>query len=203
MSDELPPERSKASRYPLLSGLLLLSIPGSGSISYLIFGNYAGLNAIALLIVPFAVFCWIFTTIRAIHLAGVRFWFIPSTYVTLIGGIIAIVLCAIMLVVSHESAREEHDVRDATLYVAPAILYSGCVMWSYWYNWRRTNSAILAISITILQILSAAFLIGIFNLWLDGRNTKRYAREHGLGYNRLQDAFSSANRLSARVTNPI
>jgi hypothetical protein len=41
--------------------------------------------------------------------------------------------------------------------------------------------AILAVSLTILRSLSAIFLIGIRNLWLDGRNTKRYAREQGLG----------------------
>ena len=182
MNDDVPPELStETSRYPLLSGLLLLSIPVSCLISYLIVGDYSWLNAIALLLVPFIVFCWIFTTIRAIHLAGVWYWFIPSTYVTLIGGIIAVVLCAIMLVMSHESARQGHDVRDAPLYVAAAILYGGCVVWSYFHNWRRTNSALLAISLTILQILSAVLVLGIFNLWLDGRNTKRYAREHGLG----------------------
>jgi hypothetical protein len=41
--------------------------------------------------------------------------------------------------------------------------------------------AILAVSLTILRSLSAIFLIGIRNLWLDCRNTKRYAREQGLG----------------------
>ena len=65
--------------------------------------------------------------------------------------------------------------------IAAAILYGGCMMWSYFYNWRRTNSAILAVSLTILQTLSAIFVIGWINLWLDRRNTKRYEREHGLG----------------------
>ena len=147
MDDDAPPELSATGPYPLSSGLLLLSIPVSCLVSYPIFGNYAWLDAIALLTVPLATVCWIFTRIRAIHLIGVRFWFIPSTYVTLIGGIVAIVLCAIMLAVSYESARH-----------AAAILYSGCVVWSYFYNWRRTNSAILAISLTILQILSAVFV---------------------------------------------
>ena len=179
MSGELPPDLSKASHYPLLSGLLLLSIPVSGLISYLIFGNYAGINAIALLIVPFARFCWIFTTIRAIHLAGVRFWFIPSTYVALVGGVIALVLCMIMSISTHEAARHGRQGADVTLYVTAAILYGGCAVWSYFYNWRRTGSAILAISLTILQTLSASFVIGIFSLWVDGRNTKRWAREHG------------------------
>jgi hypothetical protein len=104
-----------------LSGLLLLSIPASCLISYLLLSDYTWLNAIALLIVPFAFFCWIFTTIRAIHLAGVRFWFIPSTYVTLIGGIIALVISAIMLIFSQESARRGHQVTEMTLYVAAAI----------------------------------------------------------------------------------
>lgn len=52
-------------------------------VSYLIVGDYNWLNATTLLIVPFAVFCWIFTTIRAIHTVGVWYWFIPSIYVTL------------------------------------------------------------------------------------------------------------------------
>jgi hypothetical protein len=66
-----PEERSDdlmivAGRYPLLSGLLLLSIPVSCWISYLTVRseNYAGINAIGLLIVPFSIFCWIFTTVR-------------------------------------------------------------------------------------------------------------------------------------------
>ena len=179
--DDTSPTFVPDNRYPLFSGLSLLSIPVSCITSYLIFGSHTGPNAAALLLVPFAIFCWIFTTIRAIHLVGVRFWFIPSTYVTLIGGIISLVMCSIMLLASQESAKRGHDVGDTTLYVAAAILYSGCAVRSYWYNWRRTNSPILALSLTILQTLSAVFVIGVFNLWLDHRNTKRYEREHGLG----------------------
>jgi hypothetical protein len=179
MNDGGPPDLSKPnSHYPMLSGILLLSIPVSCLISYLIVGDYTWLNAIALLLAPCIVFFWIFTTIRAIHLAGVRFWFIPSTYVTLVGGIIALVMCVIMLLLSHESARQGHDAGDNTLYVAAAILYGGCAGWSCWYNWRRTNSALLAISLTILQTLSAAFVVGVFNLWLDRHSTKRYERDH-------------------------
>lgn len=170
-------------RYPLLSGLLLVSIPVAGSISYLVVGdqNYAWINAVGLLIVPFCIFCWIFTTIRAIHLVGVRFWFIPSTYVALSGGIMALVMCVMMGVFTHEVARQGHQVTDVTLYVAAAILYGGCVVWSYFYNWRKTRSPILAASLTFLQTLSATFMIGLLYLWMDGRNTKRYEREHGVG----------------------
>jgi hypothetical protein len=123
--------------------------PASCLISYLIVGEYSWFNAIALLIVPFTFSCWVFTTVRALHMVGARFSFIPSTYVNSIGGIIALVLCAIMLVVSQESARQGRDVGDATSYVAAAILYGSCLAWSYFYNWRRTNSAILAVSLTI------------------------------------------------------
>jgi hypothetical protein len=182
MTDDMPPELSRPnSHYPMLSGILLLLIPVSCLISYLVVGNYTWLNAIALLLVPFAALCWIFTTIKAIHLAGVRFWFIPSTFVTLVGGIIALVISVIMLLFSHEAARQGHDASDATLIIAAAMLYSGCAIWSYWYNWRRTRSAVLAISLTILQTISAIFVFGVINLWLDRRNTKRYEREHGLG----------------------
>ena len=95
-------------RYPLLSCLFFLLIPLSGLISYLIVGgqNYAWVNAVGLLIIPFSIFCWIFTTIRGIHLVGVRFWFIPSTYVTLVGGIITLIICMVMGLLSHEAARQ-------------------------------------------------------------------------------------------------
>ena|SRR5438874_2729055 len=165
----------------MFSGLSLLAIPVACFTSYQIFGGATWLNPVALLIVQFAALCWIFTTIKAIHLAGVRFWFIPSTYVTLIGSIISFVMCVIMLLLSHESARQGQEAGDNTLYVAAAILYGGCAVWSCWHNWRRTNSALLAISLTILQTLSAVFVIGVFNLWLDRHNTKRYERDHGLG----------------------
>jgi hypothetical protein len=168
-------------RYSMFSGLTLLAIPISCSVSYLIFGNHTWLNAVALLLVPFAVFCWIFTTIKGIHLVGVQFWFIPSTYVTLIGGVISFVMSATMLLASQESAKRGQAAGDYTLYAAAAILYGGCAGWSCWYNWRRTGSTVLAISLTILQTMSAVFVIGVFNLWLDRKNTKRYEREHGLG----------------------
>jgi hypothetical protein len=163
----------------MLSGLFLFSIPVSCLLSYGLVGRYTWLNATAILIIPLAVFCWIFTTIRAIHIVGVRFWLIPSTYITLVGGIIALIICMVMGLFSHEAARQGHHVTDTTLYVAAAILYGGCVVWSYFYNWRRTSSAILALSLTILQTISAAFVIGVINLWLDRSNMKRYRREHG------------------------
>jgi hypothetical protein len=182
MDDELSPDVGVgASRYPMFLGLLLLSVPVSCWLSYLLVGEYAWRNAIALLITPFSIFCWIFTTIRAIHLVGVRLWFIPSTYVTLVGGIIALIICMVMGLFSQEAVRRGHQTTDNTLYVAAAILYGGCVVWCYFYNWRRTGSAILAFSLTILQTLSAVFVIGVINLWLDRSNMKRYEREHGIG----------------------
>jgi hypothetical protein len=59
MADELS-RGGPTSRYPMLSGLLLLSVPVSCLLSYLIAGEYTWLNAIALLIIPLAVFSWIF-----------------------------------------------------------------------------------------------------------------------------------------------
>jgi hypothetical protein len=41
--------------------------------------------------------------------------------------------------------------------------------------------SLLAISLTILQSISAAFVIVAINLWLDRRNTERYNRELGFG----------------------
>ncbi|WP_375777821.1 hypothetical protein ACE103_42800 [Bradyrhizobium sp. ma5] len=169
-------------RYPLLTGLLLMSIPVAGSISYLMVGdqNYAWINAVGILIVPLSIFCWIFTTIKAVNLVGVRFWFVPSTYVALGGGVIALLMCLMMGLFTQEAARHGHQVKDVTLYVAAAILYGGCVVWSYFYNWRKTGSAILSLSLTLLQTISAGFVIVALYFWIDGRNTKRYEREHGI-----------------------
>lgn len=121
-----------------------------------------------------------FESIRVTHLRDVRFWSIPSTYVGLIGGVLTLLICLIMVVFSAESERRGHRTSDTTLYVAAAILYGGCVVWSYLYNWRKTGSAILALSLTLLQTISAAFVIVVLYLWIDGRNTKRYEREHGI-----------------------
>lgn len=71
----------------------------------------------------------------------------------LVSGIIAFVISAIMLVISQESARRGNNVTDTILYVTAAFLYCGCVGWSYFYNWRKTDSAILAISLTILLVV--------------------------------------------------
>jgi hypothetical protein len=38
----------------------------------------------------------------------------------------------------------------------------------------------LALSLTILQTLSAASVIGVINLWLNRNSVKRYEREHGI-----------------------
>lgn len=173
---------SDVGRYSWLSGLLLLLIPISGLIADQIFRypSYDWIKAIGVLIVPFAIFCWIFTTIRATHLLDVRFWFIPSTYVGLIGGVLTLLICLIMMVFSAESERRGHQTTDTTLYVAAAILYGGCVVWSYLYNWRKTGSAIVAVSLTLLQTISATFIIVALYLWIGGRNTKRYEREHGV-----------------------
>lgn len=132
MADEIATQ----ARYPLLSGLFLLSIPLSGLIGYLVVGsaNYAWINAVGLLIVPVSIFCWIFTTIRAVHLVGVRFWFVPSTYVALVGGVIALLICLVMGLFVHEAARQGHQVQDVTLYIAAAILYGSWVVWSYFYQ---------------------------------------------------------------------
>jgi hypothetical protein len=87
----------------------------------------------------------------------------------------------IMIISTHEAVRHGRQGADVTLYATAAILYGGCAIWSYFFNWRKTGSAILAISLTILQTLSAAFIIGLFNLWLDDRNAKRHERERGIG----------------------
>ncbi|MET4279368.1 MULTISPECIES: hypothetical protein [unclassified Bradyrhizobium] len=178
----MPNETFSQERFPFLPALCLVSIPLSGLVCYLVVEtqNSAWINAIGVLIVPLSAFCWIFTTIRSVHLMGVRFWFLPSTYVGLIGGVLALLICLIMFVFSTEAERRGHQVTDTTLYAAAAILYCGCVVWSYLYNWRKTGSPLLSVSLTLLQTISAAFVIAALYLWIGGRNTRRYEREHGI-----------------------
>jgi hypothetical protein len=52
----------------------------------------------------FPLFCWIFTTIRAVHLVNVKFWRIPSTYIALVGGVIAFLVCPGMFLYAEDSA---------------------------------------------------------------------------------------------------
>jgi hypothetical protein len=169
--------RRPKNAHAALSGWLLVVTPSSGVLSFYIAGYHTALNAIALLAVPLAVFCWIFTTIRALHSVDVSFWSVPSTYVNLITGIVAVALSGLMLLISSEASRHGNEVRGATLHIAAAIVYGGGVSWSYFYNWRKTGSASLALSLTVLQTISTLLIIVIVNLWLDRRNAEQYERD--------------------------
>ena len=111
---------------------------------------------------------------------SVRFWLIPLTYVALVGGAASIVIFMGMFMYAADAASKGHPVNDKSLYVAAALLYCACVSYSFLYNWRKTGSATLSISLTVLQSISACAVIALFNLWLGGRSTQKYKDEHGI-----------------------
>jgi hypothetical protein len=133
--------------------------------------NIEAIQAIGVLIVPFALFCWIFTTIRALHQRAVRFWFIPSTYVAFFGGVTATIFLFVGLLLvphtpsqggfaSYNSNIVQHPTNgNYVMMFAAAIVQAGTTMWCLWYNWKKTGALVLALSLTALQTLFSSLLV--------------------------------------------
>ena len=95
-------------RYPLASIILMMAVPTSCFASYLLIQT--GIDwmvAFAAVMPPFVFFCWIFTTIRAAHLAEVYFWSLPSTYASLFGGVACIIFLLIAAATSTDSVSHQ------------------------------------------------------------------------------------------------
>ena len=147
--------------------------------------NIEAIQAIGVLIVPFALFCWIFTTIRALHQRAVRFWFIPSTYVAFFGGLTAAICVFIGIFFLPEYTTPVQHAQftfgvqgsmtptlkqqgNYVMMFAAAIVQAGTTMWCVWYNWKRTESVILTFSLTALQTLFSTLIV-VFFWWRFGQ----------------------------------
>ena len=139
--------------------------------------NIETVQAIGALIVPFALFCWIFTTIRAVHQRAIRFWLVPSTYVAFFGALAAAICVFVGLFFlpdnprSHVSGFAPYNSNivhvqtgNYVMMFAAAITQAGTTMWCLWYNWKRTETLVLAFSLTALQTLFSSLLVAFF--WL-------------------------------------
>jgi hypothetical protein len=168
--------RPEAERYSTMSGLsLLFVIVAPVCTWFAVQSDMAAVRAIGILLVPFALFVWIFTTIRALHRRDIRFWAIPSTYVAFFGGLLAtfcLLVSTFFMPDSHQVVSQSFTFgavvpkrpADYTMVIAVMIVEAGTVLWCLWYNWRKTNAAILAISVTALQILLSSSVVVFF--WL-------------------------------------
>jgi hypothetical protein len=162
----------EAKRYSNLSGITFGFAIIAPIISWVAFQtNIEAIQAIGVLIIPFALFCWIFTTIRALHKRTIRFWFIPSTYVALAAqaialGIVCIQLVLMALVGQHSTTAIGVAINeDTTLYWAALIVISGATLWCLYYNIKKTETLILGVCLTILQTISAVSIVGAWFMW--------------------------------------
>jgi hypothetical protein len=128
--------------------------------------------AVGLLAIPATLAAWIYITVAGVHSLGTRYWSLRSTYVSLVmSGIALGLLCldGIFLLLS------KNTMSDSAFTVLPisSLILLGCTMlWSGWFNYRKTESLLLATSITLIQSLSAVALV----IWIFLAIAKR--KEH-------------------------
>lgn len=168
--------------YPLLSILLLIMIP----VSVFISGSFidTGINwvvAIGLLLPLFVAFCFVFTTIRGMHRANVFFWTLASTYVNMIVGFLAslVALFSYLTVLHMTHGAGLGHLDPFTL--ASFIAYGIAIVWSLWYNTKKSGSFLLAISMIIVQSLGLLGLITLFQLWGNRRGVEHARHEEEFG----------------------
>jgi hypothetical protein len=119
-------------------------------------------QALALLLTPFAFLMWVVTTVRALHLAGFGYWSLASTYVTIACAGVAIVLTWIASIIRPDGSPTA--VRDVVLHAAGVFAVGG-ICWCGLYNWRRMRNGSLAFSVTALQITTGT-LLALAIIWM-------------------------------------
>jgi glucose dehydrogenase len=118
-------------------------------------------QALALLLIPFIFLMWIVTTVRALHLAGLDYWSLASTYVAIACAGVAIVLAWIASLIRPDGSPT--NFRDIVLHAAGVVAVGG-VSWCGWYNCRRTRNGSLAVSVTTLQ-MGIGVLLALVIIW--------------------------------------
>jgi hypothetical protein len=168
---EQPVWSAKANRCSMISGAtLFFTLAASAPLAWLtVTSEISWIRAFGLLVIPVSMGTWIFTTIRAVHLLGLHFWQMRSTYALLILGLVAlglVLLHSVILLLSkdHPTVRA-----DETLYLAAALVATLATMWCAWYNWRATRSVSIATSLTIIQTVVSASIVAVLLIWMGNR----------------------------------
>jgi hypothetical protein len=145
----------EAERYSTMSGLALLFVIVAPVCTWFaVQTDLVAVRAVGVLLIPLALFIWIFTTIRALHQLSIHFWTIPSTYVAFFGGLFAAVCLLISIfflpdTLANQAASQSFTFSvvqgtnhqgDYTMLVAAAIVQAGTITWCWWYNWRKIKS---------------------------------------------------------------
>ena len=129
---------------------------------------------VAAALIPTIMFMWIIVTVTALHRRGVYFWGLGSTWTTIIG-------CPIGLVIASMSGwsglHEPNASPFYTLIAAGLGLYAVTFAYSIFYNYNATKSATLAVSTSMLQQLAVLGLILLFLRW--SANSRRSGSRRG------------------------
>ena len=152
------PSRRKALQLYAIFAVLCLVSSGTAA-PYLAVASLAVdshlVRAAAFLLTPFAFAMWIVATVRSLHLAGLGYWSLASTYIALVCVGVATALACISWIIWPDGATD--DLKEAVGHAAGVVGLGG-IFWCGWYNWRRTGSAPLAVSVTALQMVTSAFI---------------------------------------------
>jgi hypothetical protein len=100
-------------------------------------------------------------TVRSLHVLGLGYWSLASTYVILLSEFAAVVLAVVAVSVHTQGSAS--DLHETCLWAASRTGLIGFT-WSVWYNWRTTRSLPVAISVTVLQLITGGLIVLIFLL---------------------------------------
>lgn len=114
------------------------------------------LRAVYLLVGPSAFVLWVVTGIRALHLLGLRYWQLPSTYVAL-GSTLAAVVA--LIIASAANSSGSTIVFNSTMGYVAALIIGASACWCFWYNWRRTGSIAISFTVSAMQLFAAAAVV--------------------------------------------
>lgn len=116
---------------------------------------------VALIGGPILFLMWVVFTVSAMHKRDAYFWSLTSTWVSMGGGLFALVVFVVESNVVAYGGGPPAIVLGAVLVYAATVLYSG------WYNMGALKNPLLALSVTMLQqlvLLTVIYVIARFTI---------------------------------------
>jgi len=130
---------------------------------------------VAAALIPTVTFVWIIVTVRALHLRGVYFWGLGSTWTTIIGCPIGLVIASMG---SWSGLHDPNVVPFYTPIMAGLGLYAVAFIYSIFCNYNATKSVTLAVSTTMLQQFAVLCVILLFLRWSGPNHRRRRSAPH-------------------------
>jgi len=145
-------------RYSVTAALsLVFSVTVAPYVAFVSINSSSALpRALAFLSGPVTIVVWIVATVRALHVLGLGYWSLTSTYVSLLSEVVAIGLICLVVVLQANGSHSELNI--TVLYVA-GLVALGSQCWCCWYNWTKSGSVSLAFSVTVLQITTSSLIV--------------------------------------------